>query len=321
MKKITPLLCATLLGLAQVADAEQAAADKVRPPSKIIADAPAKHWRTADPENTLYLDTRQGRVIIELAEALAPKHTANIKALAREQFYDGLSLYRVVEGFVAQGGDESGEKPIEKARRTLPAEFTRTSLFEKQFIPLPDTDGYAPQTGFVGGFPAARNPATGESWLTHCPAAFAMARDQDVDSGGTEFYVVIGNAQRYLDRNTTVFGRVLQGMEVLQKLRRGSEAMGMLKDPEPNTIVRMRVAADLPEKERQPIEILKTDSASFAELIEARRQRPEDWFVARPGCSSTSKPNWYRKSTDATAPVTGEHWPATPWADCLRSTA
>lgn len=283
MKKITPLLCATLLGLAQAAHANQQPADKVRPPSKIIAEAPAEHWRTADPENTLYLDTRQGRVIIELAEAFAPGHAANIKALAREQFYDGLSLYRVVEGFVAQGGDESGAKPIEKARRTLPAEFTHKSLFKKQFTPLPDADGYAPQTGFVGGFPAARDPATGESWLTHCPTAFAMARDQDVDSGGTEFYVVIGNAQRYLDRNTTVFGRVLQGMEVLQKLRRGSEAMGMLKDPEPNTIVRMRVAADLPEKERQPIEILKTDSASFAELIEARRQRPEDWFVARPG--------------------------------------
>ncbi|WP_193164153.1 peptidylprolyl isomerase [Microbulbifer hainanensis] len=282
MKRITPVLALTLVALPLCAAAAPQSPAKVRPPAQIIAEAPATDWRRADPDNTLYIDTPRGRVIVELAAAFAPKHVANIKALAREHFYDGLSFYRVVDGFVAQGGDESGEKPIEHGARALPAEFTHKQLFDGTFTPLPDRDGYAPQTGFVHGFPAARDPNAGISWLTHCPAAFAMARELDVDSGGTEFYIVIGNAQRYLDRNTTVFGRVLDGMAALQKLQRGNEAMGMLKHPEENQITRIQVAGDLPAEERTPLEVLKTDSDSFKELIAARRHRPESWFVARP---------------------------------------
>lgn len=253
-----------------------------RPPSRIIAEAAAEHWRPADPENTLYLDLEKGQVIIELSEFMAPGHTANIKALARGRFYDGLSVYRVIEGFVAQGGDMDGEKPTGKAKRTIPAEFSRKKVREKQFTPLPGPDGYAAEVGFIDSFPAARNPKTGETWLVHCNGAFAMAREQDIDSGGTEFYAVIGPAQRYLDRNTTVFGRVLEGMEVLQQLQRGTGAAGVLEKPENNPIARLRVAADLPEKERQDLEVLRTDSSSFEELIAARSNRPEDWFVARP---------------------------------------
>ena len=282
MKRITPLLALAVSALPLGAAATPQSPAKIRPPAQIIAEAPATDWRLVDPDNTLYIDTHEGRVIVELAPAFAPRHVANIKALAREHFYDGLSFYRVVDGFVAQGGDESGEKTIEHAARALPAEFTRKQLFEGAFTPLPDRDGYAPQTGFVHGFPAARDPNAGKSWLTHCPAAFAMAREQDVDSGGTDFYIVIGNAQRYLDRNTTVFGRVLDGMAVLQKLQRGSESMGMLAHPAENRITRIQVAGDLPAGERTPFEILKTDSSSFKELIAARRHRPEDWFVARP---------------------------------------
>lgn len=275
MKTITTMILAALLSASAIAD-------DIRAPAQIIAEAPADHWRRADPENTLYLELEKGRVVIELATDFAPQHAANIKALAREGFYDDLSMYRVVEGFVAQGGDQSGEKPIQKARRSLPAEFSRKSPPAGVFTPIPGPDGYAAQTGFSNGFPAARDPQGGESWLVHCPGAFAMARENDVNSGGTEFYVVIGAAQRYLDRNTTVFGSVLEGMDTLQQLRRGTQAMGVLENPERNRILRLRVAADAPERERENFEVMKTDSASFAELIAARRHRPEDWFVARP---------------------------------------
>ncbi|SHE54660.1 peptidylprolyl isomerase [Microbulbifer donghaiensis] len=274
MKRTIALFTLLLVPFAQAADP--------RPPSQIIAKAPAEHWRTVDTENMLYLDLERGRVVIELADAMAPAHAANIRALAREQFYDGLNVYRVIEGFVAQGGDQSGAKPVKHGKRTIPAEFSRKNVPAEHFTPLPGPDGYAPQSGFIDGFPAARDPATGESWLVHCNGAFAMAREQDIDSGGTEFYAVIGPAQRYLDRNTTVFGRVLEGIEVLQQLERGDKAGGILENPQNNRILRMRVAADVPQKERQQIEVLSTDSPSFAELIAARRNRPEDWFVARP---------------------------------------
>lgn len=277
MKALAPLVLTALLtplSTAQAAD--------IRPPSQIIGEAPASHWRQADPENTLYLDTSEGRIIIELAEVFAPGHARNLKALAREEFYDGLAMYRVVEGFVAQGGDQSGEKPIEGASRTIPAEFTLKKLPPEHFTALSREDGYAAQTGFVDGFPAGRNPASGETWMTHCQGAFAMARGQELDSGGTEFYIVIGQAQRYLDRNTTVFGRVLDGMTVLQRLNRGSGAMGILAEPERNQIRQIRVAADLPPAERVSIEVMDTGSESFRELMAARRNRPEDWFVHRP---------------------------------------
>lgn len=282
MKTIIPLLCSALVSLSAAQAADNAEKTVPRAPSQVIAEAPATDWRRPDPDNTLYIDTRAGRVIVELASDMAPHSAANIKALAREHFYDGLSFYRVVDGFVAQAGDQSGEKPMAKAARHVPAEFSVMRRNDKAFTPIPGPDGYAPQTGFVQGFPAARNPDTGETWLVHCPGAFAFGREAEVDSGGSEFYIVIGGAQRYLDRNTTVFGRVLQGMEALQKLERGHQAMGILENPEVNKIQSLRVAADLPAKERQPIEILRTDSQSFADLVAARRHRPEDWFVARP---------------------------------------
>ena len=273
---------ASLALTALLAPLSTAQAADVRPPSQIIGEAPASHWRMADPENTLYLETSEGRIIIELSELFAPGHTRNIKALAREEFYDDLAMYRVVEGFVAQGGDQSGEKPIERASRAIPAELTQEKLDPERFTALADQDGYAAETGFVDGFPAGRNPDSGETWMTHCQGAFAMARGQELDSGGTEFYIVIGQAQRYLDRNTTVFGRVLDGMTVLQRLDRGSGAMGILAEPERNRIQRVRVAADLPQAERASIEVMDTGSSSFQELMAARRNRPEDWFVHRP---------------------------------------
>ena len=277
MKALAPLALTALL-----ASLHNAQAAEIRPPAQIISEAPASHWRQADPENTLYLETSEGRIIIELAEMFAPRHGRNIKALAREEFYDGLAMYRVVEGFVAQGGDQSGEKPIERASRAIPAELTLKKLDPERFTTLSDMDGYAAETGFVDGFPAGRNPDSGETWMTHCQGAFAMARGQELDSGGTEFYIVIGQAQRYLDRNTTVFGRVLDGMTVLQRLDRGSGAMGILAEPERNRIQRVRVAADLPQAERASIEVMDTGSSSFQELMAARRNRPEDWFVHRP---------------------------------------
>ncbi|WP_346839978.1 peptidylprolyl isomerase [Microbulbifer sp. SAOS-129_SWC] len=282
MKTIIPLLCTALFSLPAAQAAEQSQQAALRSPSQIIAEAPAADWRRADPDNTLFIDTRAGRVIVELASDMAPRSAANIKALARGHFYDGLSFYRVVDGFVAQAGDKTGNKPMGKAERHVPAEFSMMRRNDKAFTPIPGPDGYAPQTGFLHGFPAARNPDTGETWLVHCPGAFAFGREADINSGGSEFYIVIGGPQRYLDRNTTVFGRVLEGMEVVQKLQRGHQAMGMLENPAANEILSLRVAADLPAKEQQPIEILRTDSASFADLVAARRHRPEDWFVARP---------------------------------------
>jgi peptidylprolyl isomerase len=255
-----------------------------RSPAEILAASGAAEWRSPAPDDTLYMDLAGGRVVIELAPDFAPRHVARIKALARQGFYDGLDFYRVVDGFVAQAGAGEEGRDTGELEPTVAAEFERALDPALPFTPLGAPDGYAAEVGYVAGFPAARDAAAGRMWLVHCPQAVAMARDNEPDSGGTEIYVVIGHAPRYLDRNLTIFGRVVAGQELLQRLPRGEAGLsGMIAAGAPRgTILRLRVAADLPANERTALEILRTDSPSFVALIAARRNRPEEFFVYRP---------------------------------------
>jgi peptidylprolyl isomerase len=272
----------TMLLLAGIA-MPAAPASAQRSPGEIVAASAAAEWRPLAPEETLYLELAEGRVVIELAPDFAPRHVARIKALARRGFYDGLAFYRVVDGFVAQAGAGEAGRDTGELGPTVDAEFERALDPALPFTALGAPDGYAPEVGYVKGFPAARDPEAGRVWLVHCPQMVAMARDNEPDSGGTEIYVVIGHAPRYLDRNLSVFGRVVQGQELLQRLPRGEAASGMIAEGEPRgTIESLRVAADLPAAERTPLEVLRTDSPSFAALIAARRNRPEGFFVYRP---------------------------------------
>jgi peptidylprolyl isomerase len=117
-------------------------------------------------------------------------------------------------------------------------------------------------------------------WLVHCYGMVGAGRDNAPDSGGgTELYVVIGHAPRQLDRNVTLFGRVVQGMELLSALPRGTGALGFYEKPEQLVPIKsIRVAADVPESERSDLEIWRTDTAAFRDLIESRRNRLEPWF-------------------------------------------
>ena len=142
---------------------------------------------------------------------------------------------------------------------------------------LKGPDGYATKTGFLNGFAVAQNQSQTETWQVHCPGIFAMARDNDINSGGTEFYVTIGNSQRYLDRNITVFGRVLEGMEHFNLLQRtATEGQAF------NPITDMQVLADIKDTDKSEFRVMKTDSNAFKDLIEARKNRVEAWFVESP---------------------------------------
>jgi peptidylprolyl isomerase len=256
----------------------------------VMAASRPGDWRALDPENTLYVELASGRVVIELAPAFAPNHVANVKALARERYYDGLAVVRVQDNYVAQLADPAAEKPalarkIQRAHKTLPAEFDRALGLKLPFTPLPDPDVYAPEVGFSSGFPVARDRHTGKMWLVHCYGMVGAGRDNAADSGGgAELYVVIGHAPRHLDRNVTLLGRVVQGMELLSALPRGTGALGFYEKPEQRVPIKsIRVAADVPEAERSDLEIMRTDTAAFRELIEARRNRREEWFQVQAG--------------------------------------
>jgi peptidylprolyl isomerase len=252
---------------------------------EVLQATTAADWRPLDPENTLYLQLPQGRVVIELAPAFAPLHAANLRTLARQKYFDGLAIVRSQDNFVVQWGDPEGKRSLGDAQARLPPEFTVKATPGLPFEPLADRDGYAPEVGFSQGFPAARDPARGEAWLAHCYAMVGAGRGNEPDSGnGAELYVVSGHAPRQLDRNIALVGRVVKGMELLATQERGSGPMGFYEKPEQYvSITSVRVAADVPVAERENLEVMRTDTASFRQLVEVRRNRRDDWYQVPAG--------------------------------------
>jgi len=262
--------------------------------SDVLAASKPQDWHALDPQNTLYLELATGRVVIELAPLFAPNHAANIKALAREKYFDGLAFLRSQDNYVVQWGDPHADaraedkdhpRSVGNAQRTLKAEFTIPINKDLPFTRLPDVDGYAPEVGFSADFWSARDTKKNEAWLAHCYGALGVGRDLDADSGGgTELYVVIGNAPRHLDRNITLAGRVVQGMELLSVLPRGTGPLGFYEKPEQRVPIKsIRIAADLPAAERTNLEVLRTDTPTFTALVESRRNRHDDWFKVPAG--------------------------------------
>ena len=249
---------------------------------ELLKASPASDWRPLDPRDTLYLELPAGRVVIELAPAFAPNAVDAIRKLVRSGYFDGAGVMRSQDNYVVQWGrDENDAKAKEQAARRLAAEFDRPIAGMPPFVRLADPDTYAPEVGFAGGFPVARDPAKKRAWLAHCYGMVGVGRDNATDSGnGSELYAVIGQSPRNLDRNVTLVGRVVQGMEILSVIPRGPGPMGFYAKPEQWVPIRKAVlAADLPEKERLPLEALRTDSASFKALVDNRRARKEAWYA------------------------------------------
>jgi len=262
-----------------------ARAQTPRTMDEVLQATTAADWRPLEPENTLYLQLPQGRVVIELAQAFAPLHAANLRTLTRQKYFDGLAILRSQDNFVVQWGDPEGKRSLGDAQARLPPEFTVKATAGLPFEPLADRDGYAPEVGFSQGFPAARDPARGEAWLAHCYAMVGAGRGNEPDSGnGAELYVVTGHAPRQLDRNIALVGRVIKGMELLATQARGSGPMGFYEKPEQYvSITSVRVAADVPVAERENLEVMRTDTASFRQLVEVRRNRRDDWYQVPAG--------------------------------------
>lgn len=151
-----------------------------------------------DPENTILMETTQGNVVIELLPDLAPNHAARIKELAREGFYDGIVFHRVIEGFMAQVGCPHGTGTGGSDKPNLKAEFNEEP---------------------------------------HVRGICSMARSQMPDSANSQFFICFGDAG-FLDRQYTVWGRVIDGMDNIDKIKRGEPVS------DPDSIVSMKVAAD-----------------------------------------------------------------------------
>jgi len=267
----------TALALAAALTAHQDAA-----PEDDSAD-----WRAIEPENLLLIEMEGGTIAIELAEAFAPRTVEQMRNLARSGHYnEGASFYRVIENFVTQGGvlrevESEDEDAYDDGVPTVPAEYER-DLGDLTFTPLGDPDLHAEQAGHVNGFQAAREGET--VWLMHCYGAVAMARGNDPDSGSSHFYVINGHAPRYLDRNLTVWGRVIDGMGLVHQVHHGDRAVGggVIPEVEDRTpILSVSLASEWPEDERPGFEVMRTDSEAFEDVKETLRDRTGEFWVVK----------------------------------------
>ena len=250
----------------------------------ILSRSPKSDWHAINPANTLVMSLPHGRVTIQLAPAFAPNTVGNILKLVHAHYFDGSFIVRAQDNYVVQWA-RNDKRSLGAAYKTIPAEFDRALVYHIPFRALPDPDTYAPQTGFSFDFPSARDPAKGRIWLTHCYGMVGVGRDVAADSGnGSELYAVIGQSPRHLDRNVTLVGRVIDGMDLLSVMPRGTGRLGFYQKSEQRIPIQsIRLGSELPPSEQPRFEALNTDSNTFTAVLDERRTRPDPWFKNSPG--------------------------------------
>ncbi|NIJ09043.1 peptidylprolyl isomerase [Sphingomonas vulcanisoli] len=279
IRSLTPALALLVATAALAADPPKPAT-----PASVLERAPAGDWAPVPLDHLMVMELAGGgRVAILLAPEFAPGHVGNIEAMAKAHWYDGLWIDRVQDGYVTQWGDPDDKKPLPPgAVEKLPAEYERP-VAGLAFKALPYRDTFAPQVGLVGPWPVARDGAT--AWLTHCYGMVGVGRSNSPDNGnGMELYTIIAQPARQLDRNITVVGRVLWGMEHLTALPRGQGAMGFYDAKvKMLPIVRVTMANELPASDRPHLEMLRSDSASFDAWVHIKANRKDDFYVRPAG--------------------------------------
>ena len=305
------LAAAALLTLPVTALAQGAAEPPT--PASVVAAAPASAWKPIDPADLLVMDLapdasgKARRVVIQLIPPpFSEGWTSNIRKLAQAHWWDGTSVYRVVDNWVAQWGDVDETKPVPDGMTspTTGYEVTDAPLSSAAFgtyfvlnqlaaspavvdgkVILRDLER-THYTTFFEGFPVAgyENPHHGISWPTHCYGSVGVARDTETTGTGSELYAVIGHAPRQLDRNIAVVGRVIEGIEHLAILPRGKGEAGVYDDPVLRVpIVSVRLGSEVAEFPQPTFEYLASDSESFAEYVRVRANRQDDFYKVPAG--------------------------------------
>ncbi|HEY0052594.1 MAG TPA: peptidylprolyl isomerase [Caulobacteraceae bacterium] len=274
------LACALSLGLAAVASGIAPAR----------AQAPAE-WREVPAQNLLVIDTSKGRVLVEMRPDVAPGHVERITALTRQGFYDGLKFHRVIDQFMAQTGDPQGTGAGGSTLPDLAGEFCIRRGAEHPFTETARTRGQPGRAqvesclpaagtvvmGFIGPLPVQTQPddqmmvtrdGRVDASVLFCQGVAGMARAQGEASANSQFFLTRQPAPS-LNQGYTAWGRVIAGLDVVRALKAGPEPDGAVVDPD--TMTRVRIAADLPAGERPAVRVLQPASARFRALVEAQR--------------------------------------------------
>ena len=312
---------AASLALAPPAAAQEA--PKGAPsPNEIVAAAPAKDWVAIAPSDLLVMTLAPDRsgnkrqVVIQLMPPpFSQGWIGNIRKLAAAHWWDGLAITRVQDNYVVQWGDPDAEDKAKakalppgleanvEANYSVdtgsdagsPAAGTLQDTFESVSEQrgrwrdgedsLPKTGNYADLESFYRGWPFASNEDQPKAWPIHCYGMVGVGRNYSPDTGsGAELYTVIGHAPRHLDRNIALVGRVVEGIEHLSSLPRGTGALGFYEKPEQRVPIQsIRLASELPAAEQPRFEYLSTESDSFARYADARANRSDPFFIVPAG--------------------------------------
>jgi peptidylprolyl isomerase len=230
---------------------------------------PAEDWRTLNPENALIYETTKGRIIVELAPEMAPGHVERVKKLAREGFYNGLSFHRVVNDFMAQGGDPKGDGTGGSDQPDLRAEFSFRRGADSGFTKAVDRGGAS--IGWIGTIPVTtQSDALMErtadkkvaAWGNHCFGIASMARGNDENSANSQFFLMRA-AYPTLDRRYTIWGRAVVGVDVIRAFKVGEPVV------DPDKMLSVRVLSDLAESERPKVVIQRTGGPLFQAKLKA----------------------------------------------------
>ena len=287
------VIAASLTGLAL---AQTGPAADVETPTLAEAAAQPESWRKVDPENVLVFDTTKGEIVIEMFPEVAPAHVDQFRKLAQSGDLDGTVFHRVIDDFMAQGGDTDA---VFEARGLEPKVVTDPETGETLCYDLygqwPCIDGEftfrrtpkdmpidgignpeSATAGYYKGAPMATQASfladltadgTVESWIPHCPGVVSTARTDDPNSATTQFFLMRQTSD-HLDKAYTAWGRVVKGLDVVRAIKAGPEAFNGAVRRDPDQLTSTALASDLKGDDRIEVYVARTDTPEWAARLE-----------------------------------------------------
>jgi len=245
-------------------------------------EAAPEAWRQVSPEDLVLIETSKGRLLIELAPDLAPRHVAQFKAYVQAGLADQTPFHRVIRDFMAQGGDVEAVHGQDKLLAPLEAEFTIRRDPARLTVDPIGRPAEA-QQGYYKGMPVETQPAwlaemsvdaKVETWIPHCPGVLSSARTSDPNSANAQFFL-ISDEGRHLDRDYTAKGRAIVGLDVIRSIKLGPSPDGY-PIANPDLIMKAVLVSDLAEDERPVAFVQRTDTAEWKQRLEAAANSAQD---------------------------------------------
>ncbi|MEM6899258.1 MAG: peptidylprolyl isomerase [Pseudomonadota bacterium] len=235
-----------------------------------VAQADTQNWRQVDPERLIIFETTKGRILIETFPEIAPRHVTQMTAIVRSGDYDGTSFHRVIDGFMAQGGDVEAHLGRPTGLPNIEAEFTFRRVPSDLPIDLIGDENSSLQ-GYFQGLPVrtqsrylAELSRDGrvKSYVPHCPGVVSTARlGNDENSANAQFFLM-RETSSFLDEQYSPWGRIVDGQQVVANLKNGEPVQN------PDILTRAVIASDLPDAERPSVWIKKTEGPEFSEYLQ-----------------------------------------------------